>query len=62
MFETKIGQIRLSERPNRAYTMIGSQVQTRVDSEPTNPDPIQSNRTNNHKIKTNTKTKLKKYD
>ena len=37
------------------YTRIGPPVQTRADFESTNPDPIQNNHTNNHKIKINTK-------
>jgi len=39
--------------------MIGSPVQIRIDSESTNPDSMQNNRTNKHKAKINTKSKLK---
>ena len=52
MFETKTDQI-------EQYIRIKSLVQTRVDSEFTNPDPIQNNCTNNHKTKINIKTKSK---
>ena len=36
-------------------TRIEPPVQTKADSESTNPDPIQNNHTNNYKIKTNIK-------
>ena len=35
------------------YTRIGFSVQTRADFESTNPNPIQNDHINNHKIKTN---------
>ena len=43
----------------KQYTRIGTPVQPRADSESTNLDSIQNNRTNNHKTKINIKTKLK---
>ena len=36
----EIGQIRIPEYPIEQYSRIGSLVQTRADSEFTNPDPI----------------------
>ena len=41
------------------YIRIRSLVQTRADSESTNSDPMQNDRRNTHKIKTNTESKLK---
>ena len=41
------------------YTRIGSPVQTRVDSEFTNPDPRQKDQINNHKTEINTGSKSK---
>ena len=57
MFETEIDQIWLPKGPIEQYTRIESPVQSRVDSESTNLDPIQNNRTNNHKTKLNAKIK-----
>jgi len=39
------------------YIRIGSPIQTKLES--TNPDPMKNNHINNHKIKTNTKSKSK---
>ena len=44
------------------YTKIGSPVQTRADSEPMNPDPMQNDRINIHKTKINTGSNSKKND
>ena len=59
MFETKIGQIWISKDQIEQYPWIGSPVQTRADSESTNPDPMQNNHINNHKTKIITESKSK---
>ena len=47
MFKIEIGQIGIPECPNRAIPGIGPSVQTKVDSESTNPNPGQNNHIKN---------------
>ena len=59
MFETKISQIRLPEISNQLVYWDRVPSSDRADSEFTNPDPMQNDHINNHKIKTNTRSKSK---
>ena len=57
MFETEIGQIRLSERSNQATGWCRVPVPGQADSRSENLDPIHNN-ISNHNSKANTERKL----